>query len=268
MPTLALPLLAGCSLYFGDHGSTSTPPAPADSGVYLHALTVDHSVSAEGTICGVDADQQGGVWLVYTTPGDVSAQVYPVVSVVHWDPTTRTRLATFTYADVYSPVSGIALVQGQLWLNYEDIQAGDQVLRVIDPGSGAIVATFATTGVDVSAMGSGQILLSTWTAVDVLDSATGGITSSFASPTTVDPSEMGGISFPMTEQGIAWRPGEIWVANWYMPSEVFDETGDVIGTVDLSSLLTEGASPTRYLKFDRGQLLVGFGGQLTWYDVQ
>jgi hypothetical protein len=78
---------------------------------------------------------------------------------------------------------------------------------------------------------------------------------------------MGGISFSGTQQGIAWRPGEIWVSDWYMPMEIFEEFGDLLGTINLTALQGGGADPMHHLAFDRGQLLVGCNGQLTWYDV-
>jgi hypothetical protein len=265
--TFAIPVFAGCALYTG-HGQD--PPAPPPEGTTpadYHQLVVDHTVGAEDTIRGVDADQQGGLWLAYSAPPAASAQ-RPIVSLVHWDPATRTRLQTFTYDDLASPVSGLALVQGQIWLNYEHVGPSDAVVRIIDPTSGAVVRTLGTTGLALGAMGSDRVLISGYAGIQVVDAATGGQTQQFHSPTVVDPGDMGGISFSDTEQGVASRPGEIWVANWYMAMEVFDPAGTLLGKVDLAALQDGAADPMHYLAFDRGQLLVGVDGQLTWYDVR
>jgi hypothetical protein len=264
---IAIVLLAGCSLYTGnDHPNGSGSSAGAED---LYQLTVDHSVSAEGTIKGVDADQQGGLWIAYATEGNYQENQKPVVTLVHWDPATRQRLATFTYSDFWSEVSGLAIVQGRIWLNYEDIATKDAGIRVIDPASGSVLTTFGTSGVELAAMGSNRALVSAINqGVLELDTANGGVMRTFASPVVVDPGDMGGVSFTDTQQGIAWRPGEIWVANWYMPSAIFDEDGNVLGTINLAQLQSVGADPMHHLAFDRGKLLVGTAGQLTWYDVQ
>jgi hypothetical protein len=266
---IVIPCLAGCSLYFGGaHGGGGGGGSGSGSAVGdVHRLTMNRSVAAEGAIHGVDADQQGAVWIAYWTPGNYPQSVKPVVTLVHWDPTTRQRLQTFTYDDLWSPVSGVALVQGQIWLNYRDVARSDQVIRVIDPSNGAIERTLGTTGLDVAAMASDRALISDYSVL-VVDSASGGVTSSFSSPVVLDPGDMGGIPFSGTQQGIAWRPGEIWVGNWYMPMEIFDESGQMLGTIAFDAIRSGSAGNVFYLKFDRGQLLVGGAGQLTWYDVQ
>lgn len=258
-----LSLVPGCGLYFGN--SSGGGPGSGDHSGDLYHLSVARSVAAEGEIRGVDADQNGALWIAYATDGNYMQNVKPVVTLVHWDPSTRQRLATFTYNDLWSPVSGVALVHGSLWLNYEDITA-DAVIRTIDPASGAITSSFGTTGIELSAMASDRALISN-DGVDVIDASTGGVEQEFSSATVVDPSDMGGISFSGTQQGIAWRPGEIWVASWYLPLEVFSESGQVLGTIDLPDLRSDSAWPTAHLAFDRGQLLVGRDGELTWYDV-
>ena len=261
-------MLAGCSLYVGDHAAGGGSGSSTGSAQNLYRLTVDHSVSAEGSIKGVDADQQGGLWIAYATTGNYMLNEKPVVTVVHWDPATRQRLATFTYSDFWSEVSGLAVVRGDIWLNYNNIATPDAGIRVIDPSSGAVVATFGAYGIELSAFGSSQALVSATNAgISVLSSTTGGVTLTFASPLVLDPNDMGGVSFSDTEQGIAWRPGEIWVGNWLMPMQIFDESGKLLGAIDLAQLQSDSAWPTRHLAFDRGMLLVGNDGVLTWYDV-
>jgi hypothetical protein len=261
--------LAGCSLYFGPShsgsgsgGQGSAPPGD------LYNLVVDHATSTEGEIFGVDADQQGGLWIAYTTQGNLANNVKPVVTLVHWDPTTRQRLQTFTYDDLWSPVCGLAIVHGQIWLNYENVVLNDQVIRVLDATSGAIVNTFGVTGIELSAMGSDQALISN-RAVTVVDASSGGLLRSFQGPGELDPSSPMHVSFSDTQEGIAWRPGEIWAGSPFMPMQVYDDQSNaLLGTIDLPALRSEGSIPVGHLAFDRGLFLVGRGGALTWYRVE
>lgn len=246
------------------HRTTGNPSQTAN----LYHLVPARSVGAEREIFGVDADGHGGLWLAYSTAGSYALNQKPVVELVHWDPVTRQRWQTFTYDDLWSPVSGLAVVQGQIWLNYKNVATPDHVIKVIDPTNGTVVRTLATTGTDVAAMCGDRVLVSD-NGILALNAITGGATLSFSSSTVLHPNEpMGGISFTSTQQGVAWRPGEIWVGNWYMPMEIFSECGVALGKVSLPELQSASAYPTHHLAFDGGQLLVGSQGQLTWYDVR
>ncbi|HEY1551624.1 MAG TPA: hypothetical protein VGG28_27545 [Kofleriaceae bacterium] len=232
----------------GDTGSGSAYPN-------LYTLTVDHSVAAEHTLYGVDSDGQGNLWVVYSAPGTP----YPTVSVVHWNPLSDAHLATFTYADIFSPVSGIAVVGSELWLSYRDVSEGDAVTRVIDSTDGSIVRTMGITAGDLAAMGTDRVLVSPSDGdgeVLVAQTSDGGIVQTFG--TTV----WGG-----TQQGVAWRPGEIWTSGWASPMMILDESDTVLGTIIVPDLDTGEADPMRYLAFDNNELLVGKNGQLTWYSI-
>lgn len=269
---LLAPLVCGgCALYFGDDhtggggGSGSGSGTGTSPSHDLYRLVIDHAVGAERPIAGVDADPQGNLWIAYTTTGSYKLNQKPMVTLVHWNPTTRQSLATFTYSDEWSPVSGLALVHDQIWLNFKDVATPDPVIRVIDPVTGAIVRTLGTTGVELAAMGSDRVLVSAG-GIQIIDAATGGDLARFASATVVDPTRMA-ITFANTQQGIAWRPGEIWVGNWYMPLEIYDEAGTLLGKIDFAAIRGEGASPMTHLAFDHDKLLVGREGQLTWFTI-
>src|SRR6185312_6008040 len=123
----------------------------------------------------------------------------------------------FTYDDLWSPVRGLALVDGKIWLNYEEVSDSDQVIRVIDPATGAVADTFGNTGIELSAMGTGgrALVSHAFDEVDVVDTSSGGTVQAI-STSFMD----GG-----TQQGVAWRPGEIWVGGWLSPLEIYNEAG-------------------------------------------
>jgi len=256
-PAIVFVLLAACTSSgvetepLGSHGG-SAPPPPGD----IYRIAVDHTVGAEGEIHGVDSDGQGNLWIAYWVDGNRQQNVLPVTTLVHWNPTTRERLATFTYDDLWAEASGLALVDGELWLNYED-DSSDTVLRVIDPTAGTIVRTLGTTGIELAAMSSGRTLLTRgYDEVDVIDATSGGTEASITTSFTDG-----------TQQGIAWRPGEIWVGGWFSPAEIYDEHGALLGTVDAADLRAEAAYPMHHLAFDGDLLLLGVAGQLTWYRI-
>ena len=267
MRILLATLLGGCSLYYG-----STAPVPdSQTGPQV---TFDRAVAAEGHVVGVDADQQGALWLAYDdgTP-QLDCTTPRLITLVHWDPITRTRLATFSYDDEVVQASGLAVVGRNLWLNYgTDLQCAPGVIRELDPSSGAIVRTLAgmPNSWDLAAM-TDQVLLSTASPVTdsrgtvvTLDGISGGVASTFATKTNYGSSANADNWF---QQGIASRPGEIWVAAQTATSptvEIFDESGGDLGAVDVGDL--EGSSPV-LLAFDRGELLVATGSQLTWFAI-
>jgi hypothetical protein len=229
------------------------------SGGDLYKLSVDRSVSAEAALHGVDSDGQGNLWVVYATDGDYQQNEKPVVTLVHWNPVSGEHLATYTYNDIFSPVSGLALVSGQIWMSYEDVALGDAVTRVIDPTDGSIVRTLGTTAIELAAMSVDRVLFSPGQGQDevlVAQSSSGGVMQ------TIDTTFYLG-----TQQGIAWRPGEIWAGGWQSPIEIYDESGTLLGTIDLPALISDSADPVRYLAFDNDELLVGDAGQLTWYAI-
>ncbi|HEY1551625.1 MAG TPA: hypothetical protein VGG28_27550 [Kofleriaceae bacterium] len=223
----------------------------------LYKLTVDHSVAAEAALHGVDSDGQGNLWVAYATDGNYMMNVKPVVTLVHWNPISGEHLATYTYNDLFSPVSGMAVVSGQIWMSYEDVAYGDAVTRVIDPTDGSIVRTLGTTAIDLAAMSVDRVLFSPGQdQVLVAQSSTGGVMQTIATTFYLG-----------TQQGVAWRPGEIWAGGWQSPIEVYDEAGTLLGTIDLPALISDSADPVRYLAFDNDDLLVGDAGQLTWYAI-
>lgn len=240
-----------------DGGGGGSNSGSGGGGGDLYKLTVDHSVSAEAALHGVDSDGQGNLWVVYTTDGDYAMGEKPVVTLVHWNPLSGEDLATYTYNDIFSPVSGVAVVNGQIWMSYEDVAYGDAVTRVIDPTDGSIVRTLGTTGIELAAMSVDRVLFSPGQdEVLVAQSSTGGVMQTIATTFYLG-----------TQQGVAWRPGEIWAGGWQSPIEIYDETGGLLGTIDLPALISDSASPVRYLAFDNDELLVGDAGQLTWYAI-
>jgi hypothetical protein len=52
-------LLGGCDLYFGHHGQQSG----SGSSNYAYRLTVDHMMTTDERIVGVDSDGNGGLWI-------------------------------------------------------------------------------------------------------------------------------------------------------------------------------------------------------------
>lgn len=264
MRTIAVVLMlaSGCALYNGgsSEGSNGSGSSGSSAGF---TLTLDHSVGAEGIVAGVDADQQGGLWIAYVT-ADVSCTVDGTVTLVHWDPTTRTRLATFTYVDSTDSASGLALVNDQIWLNrisYCATAAAD--IEIIDPTTGAIVGTAPASQEtdDLAAFGTGKVLYSDReNTVYTVDTTGYGFTSSFATPVMYT-----------TQMGVAWQPGQIWVASWDDGSGyVFDESGTPLGSAAFPAVigLPQQTSATALsLAFDRGQLLVAMNDQLFWLDI-
>jgi hypothetical protein len=245
---IMVPLLAGCSLYFGSAKSSSSGSGGGAGDLYH--LTVDRRLRVADGIYGIDADQQGGLWL--------ALQTNPPISLVHLDPATN-QTATLTYDDLFNPLVGLALVDGQIWLNYQDDGAHPGIIRVIDPATGVIVGTRPNTMVtnELSAMGSDRALLSDLRGeVAVADSATGAIVHTFST------------AFASRQIGIAWRPGEIWVAGWDGPEiEIYDEAGTRIGTIALDWLGPPDHLAFDQLAFDRGQLVVAQTGEVIWLTI-
>jgi hypothetical protein len=107
-------------------------------------------------------------------------------------------------------------------------------------------------------MGAGRALVSdNFDAVDILDTASGGVVQSIAT------------TFPDggTQQGVAWRPGEVWVSGWWSPLEIYNEQGTQLGTIDLAAARGDGEWPMHHLAFDGALLLVGSEGELTWFSI-
>jgi hypothetical protein len=266
MRFLLATLLVGCSLYYG-----ATPDEPPTA---PYALTLDRAVAAEGHVVGLDADQHGALWLAYDdSTVQLDCATPRLVTLVHWDPTTRTRLATFSYEDEVVQASGLALVGGQLWLNYgTDVQCAPGAIHVIDPSTGVVVRRLA--GLPDSwdlAAAADHVLMSTASPVTdshgvvvALDATSGGVASTFATKMNYGSSASADNWF---QQGIASRPGEIWVAAQTATSptiEIFDESGRDLGVADPGNL--QGRDPV-LLAFDRGKLLVATGGQLSWFAI-
>jgi hypothetical protein len=255
-------VLGACSLYTGNHSEQGSGSGNGSGGAG-YTLTVDRTIGAEGVVAGVDADQQGGLWIAYAP--DISCTVNGTVTVVHWDPTTRETLATFTYMDSPGSASGLALVNGQIWLNrILPCNTAAAEIQIIDPTTGDIVGTAPPSEgtAELAAVGSNEVLYSdVFDTVYTVDTATDGYVSTFS--TDFNPSS--------TQKGIAWRPGEIWVSGWTTATaSVFDESGSLLGSAPFPSVIglpVESAADTQALAFDRGQLLVAMDSQLTWLDV-
>lgn len=241
-------VLAACT-------SSGVESKPGGGAPVSYTLALDRTVPAEGPISGIAADGQGYLWIAYSTLGDYAASIKPVVTLVHWDPATNTRLATFTYSDVSSQVSGVAFAAGQVWLSYETQYLFDPGLRAFDPSDGSMMTNLsAPPGQDVAAMGDG-LLVVPWP---------------YNQQVLVAPADTefdAAVATSPTVQSIAWRAqtDELWVADWNAPLAIFDAGGDMLGTVDLAA--ARGASPYHYLTFDADQLVVAAGSDVSWYSI-
>lgn len=262
MCVLAVWLAQGCALYTGA-SSTGSGTGSGDSGsggsTPGYVLTLDHSVAAELDVAGVDADQQGGLWIAYA--GDTDCAAYGPVTLVHWDPTTQTRLTTYTYTDDLGAAAGLAIVNGQIWLNRTHPCGALGEIQIIDPASGNVVgsASPSESTDDLAAVDTAHVLYSdSYNMVYTVDTSTYGFVSSFAT----DPSTR--------LQGIAWRPGEIRVSSWGGHSaSVFDPSGQLLGVATFPSVVgvPQADNVPAQLAFDRGQLLVAVDSELYWLDV-
>jgi hypothetical protein len=256
-------LLGGCSLYTG---SGSPPDRTA------YTLVADRTVAAEGNVVGIDADQHGALWIAYDDGPVLDCKTARHITLVHWDPVSRTRLASYAYDDSISAASGLALVRGELWLNFGTyVTCTPPTIRVIDPASGAMLQTMAgrDNSWDLTAAGDRA-----WIAVANADTgargsitalapATGGVVESFETKVDFGSARSGNNWFL---QGVASRPGELWTAAVTpdgVSLEIYDDSGHEVGSADPRLV----SARSLLLAFDRGELLIATGGQLSWFHI-
>jgi hypothetical protein len=159
---------------------------------------------------------------------------------------------------------GLALVNGQIWLNRIlpcDTDAAE--IEIIDPTTGDIVGTAPASQAtnDLSGFGSDEVLYSDlFNTIYTVDDTTYGFQSAFATSVMYT-----------TQMGVAWQPGQIWASGWDSGSAyVFDESGHPLGSAPFPSIIglpVQTSADTLSLAFDRGQLLVAMNDQLFWLDI-
>jgi hypothetical protein len=127
------------------------------------------------------------------------------VSIVELD-AAGAELVRHEYDDDYTPPRGLAWVDGALWINYNaEGGSGSQVMREIDPATGTVTRQFSTDqGTwDLDFDGDHIVLSNLWNQVQLVDPIDGSLDLSIETP-MVDSS---------TQRGVAWRPGETWLAS-------------------------------------------------------
>ncbi len=212
MRSLALALIllgVGCSYYTGDDdddqpGNEGPGDAgPSDDGLVHYRLVESGQIAGAGQVAGVTWDGEH-VWLAYYRQiGDYYDN--DEVSIVELD-ADGAELLQYEYNDDYTPPNGIAWVDGAIWINYNaEGGTGSQVMREIDPATGEVTRQIATeAGIwDLEFDGSHLLLSNLWNQVQLVDPGDGSLDRSIETP-MIESS---------TQRGVAWRPGEIWLAS-------------------------------------------------------
>jgi hypothetical protein len=244
----ALLLAAGCQYYTG--GDDDRPGdveradgGASDDGLVHYRLVESGQIAGAGQISGVTFDGEH-VWLAYYREvGDYDDN--DVVSIVELD-ADGAELVRYEYDDDYTPPNGIAWVDGALWINYNAVGGtGSQVMREIDPATGAVRRQIATEqGTwDLEFDGSHILLSNLWNQVQLVDPVDGSLDRRIETP-MIESS---------TQRGVAWRPGEIWLASQASDRMVIlDSNG-----VEIASARTDVLDPGWNYVFD---LYVAFVG--------
>lgn len=176
---------------------------PDDDGLVHYRLVESGQIAGAGQIAGVTWDGEH-VWLAYYREvGDYYDN--DEVSIVELG-ADGAELVRHEYADDYTPPNGLAWVDGALWINYNaEGGSGSQVMREIDPATGEVTRQFATDqGTwDLDFDGSHIMLSNLWNQVQLVDPVDGSLDLDIETP-MIESS---------TQRGVAYRPGEIWLAS-------------------------------------------------------
>ncbi len=204
----------GCGYYSGDGspgveedpgggGDPGDDGGPADDGLVHYRLVESGQIAGSGQVAGVTWDGEH-VWLAYHR--EVGGYYdNDEVSIVELDD-GGAELVRHEYDDDYTPPRGLAWVDGMLWINYNaEGGSGSQVMREIDPATGAVTRQLATDqGTwDLDFDGDHIVLSNLWNQVQLVDPADGSLDLSIETP-MVDSS---------TQRGVACRPGETWLVS-------------------------------------------------------
>jgi hypothetical protein len=216
---LALPVVlacVACDYYTDDPSEPGDDPGaddpgdvdpddddPGGDGSVDYQLIESAQIAGAGQIAGITWDGEH-VWLAYYRPigGYYDNDEVSIVELG----ADGAELVRHEYDDDYTPPNGLAWVDGALWINYNaEGGSGSQVMREIDPVTGAVRRQFATDqGTrDLDFDGSHLLLSNLWNQVQLVDPVDGSLDLSIETP-MIESS---------TQRGAAWRPGEIWLAS-------------------------------------------------------
>jgi hypothetical protein len=243
VPPLAFALVlvgVGCDYYTdgpaeegGDQEPGDEVPSddgPPDDGLVHYRLAESGQIAGAGQIAGVTWDGEH-VWLAYYRQiGDYYDN--DEVSIVQLD-ADGAELVRYEYADDYTPPNGLAWVDGALWINYNaEGGTGSQVMREIDPATGAVKRQLSTDqGTwDLEFDGSHIMLSNLWNQVQLVDPVDGSLDLSIETP-MIESS---------TQRGVAYRPGEIWLASQASDRLVILDDSGVERAIARTDLLEPG----------------------------
>lgn len=217
------------------------------------------SIAGELPVVGVDDDGAGGLWIAYRRETGGYYELADV-RVVHRDAAGVTR-AEFRYMDEYTQISGLAFSGEAVWLSYNAVGAGNNLIRKLDPVTGEVIGSFATEGgiIDIEA-GEGTLVLSNlWNQVIVLDRATGG---------ELDRTPISGsVIEDSTQRGIAVEGDRYWLSA-QMDADtirIVDRNGNLVARA-FTDRLCPGWSYERGLQlaWDGTHLIVAHDNQISW----
>jgi hypothetical protein len=199
-----------CNYYTGDpdHDDPGDPveeddDPPPDDGLLHYQLVESGQIAGGGQVGGIAWDGDF-VWLAYYRQiGGYYDNDEVAIVQLDADGTERVR---YQYVDDYTPPRGLAWVDGALWINFNaQGGSGSQVMREIDPATGAIQRQFSTDqGTwDLDFDGSHIVLSNLWNQLQLVDPVDGSLDLSIETP--MAPSS--------TQRGVACRPGETWLVS-------------------------------------------------------
>jgi hypothetical protein len=177
--------------------------SPIDDGLIHYQLVESGQIAGAGQVAGVTWDGEH-VWLAYYRQigGYYDNDEVAIVQLS----ADGAELVRHEYRDDYTPPKGLAWVDGALWINFNaQGGSGSQVMREIDPATGAVRRQFSTDqGTwDLDFDGSHIVLSNLWNQVQLVDPVDGSLDLSIETP-MIESS---------TQRGVACRPGEIWLAS-------------------------------------------------------
>jgi outer membrane protein assembly factor BamB len=228
--------------------------APVD--YTLHKV---RAFAGEHKVVGLDADGDGGVWLAYQMQS--AAFDYDDLRLVHLD-YAGTKLVEHRYTESTFPVSGIALADDALWINYTGNGVGSR-LRKVDAVTGAELASLPIEyGIeDITMRDSLVVLSSIYREFIAFDPQTGTEQWRTPIPELAD-SESRGIATARDGQST-------WVVS------IFE--GRVVRVDDMGAILERAGFPFSYiddvtiedgmhLAVDGTKLVLHRRNQITWYE--
>jgi len=211
--------LLGCTdgRLTGDPVVTGTPDAGAPAAYRL--IEVSSTASPLPDPTGIAADASG-LWLMN---GGHNSENH---TLVHFDPTTGVTDRTFTFTNLIEQlgtgVYGITHDGVSVWIT---VAGNTNKLVLVDPTTGQITRTMSSPTTlgpsDLDYDGTDLWLSSGTGMIFQLDHSTGGIKRQFAT----------GVASSGRDNGVAYRPGQLWVGDLFGGMEVQDPTtGAVLAT--------------------------------------